>query len=386
MSNSVTEAAHQDMASNAARPRLGLSVVVPTYREAANLPVLVPRLCAALELAGISAEVIIVDDNSPDDTAAVCQELQQSYPLRLEIRRNERGLSSAVVHGLNLADGQVAVVMDADLSHPPESVPQLVAALDERDVDFVIGSRYVDGGSTDDGWGLLRWINSKAATLLARPLTTAKDPMAGFFAIRTDRFRKHQQALDPIGYKIGLELIVKCDCRKIAEVPIAFQNRLHGESKLTLREQVNYVRHVGRLMKHKYYNFVSVMQFGAVGLVGMAIDLSTYALLLTIIPLFVARALAISAAMTCNYFLNRQWTFSHARSTSIVWQYVLFCAGCGLGACLNWGISVGLVERVSWFAGHPLWAAAIGVASGFVVNYLFSRTIAFRASRTPLER
>lgn len=191
----------------------------------------------------MSFEMLIVDDNSADGTVALCERLSRDYPVRLLVRTEERGLSSAVVHGLNHAKGSVLLVMDADLSHPPEKVPELVAAVLEQQGDFVIGSRYVPGGSTDDEWGLFRWLNSRVATWLARGLTSSRDPMAGFFALSRQTWENAEQ-LSPIGYKIGLELIVKCGCRSVAEVPIHFRDRVHGESKLSLKEQLNYIRHL----------------------------------------------------------------------------------------------------------------------------------------------
>ena len=210
-----------------------------------------PQVFKSLSEAELSCEIIIVDDNSPDSTREVCKELEQSYPVWLEVRQHERGLSTAVIHGMKLAVGQTLVCMDADLSHPPEAVPELVANTEEA--DFVIGSRYMRGGKTDDNWGFFRWLNSKAATWLARPLTTATDPMAGFFALRRTKFESVKQ-LDPVGYKIGLELMVKCDCKRLVEVPIHFRNRLHGKSKLTLREQLNYLIHLKRLLEHRFRN------------------------------------------------------------------------------------------------------------------------------------
>ena len=147
--------------------------------------------------------------------------------------------------------GNWCVVMDADLSHPPEAIPGMIARLDDG-ADFVIGSRYVSGGTTDSNWGLLRWLNSKVATWLARPLTRAKDPMAGFFALRRTTFER-ATALNPIGYKIGLELLVKCRCVRVDEVPIHFADRQHGESKLSFREQLRYLQHLGRLYSHRIF-------------------------------------------------------------------------------------------------------------------------------------
>lgn len=235
--------------------RLRLSVIVPTYCEAANLAQLVPRVTAAIDKSDCAGEVIVVDDNSPDGTQDLCRELSLRYPLRLEVRRDVRGLSSAVLHGMKIASGDVLVVMDADLSHPPEAIPQLVAALIDEDLDVVIGSRYVDGGATEKGWGLFRWLNSRFATLIALPLTSVRDPMAGFFATRRKTILEAGD-LDPIGYKILLEILVKSRKPRIKELPIIFQNRLHGESKLSLREQVNYLRHIRRLYAYKIKNWV----------------------------------------------------------------------------------------------------------------------------------
>jgi dolichol-phosphate mannosyltransferase len=162
------------------------------------------------------------------------------------VRKAERGLSSAVLHGMNQARGEVLVVMDADLSHPAEAIPQFVEAIRSDEADFVIGSRYVASGSTEEGWGLYRWLNSKVAALLAWPLSSARDPMAGFFALRRSALASADR-LDPVGYKIGLELLVKCRCRRVREIGIHFSNRVHGTSKLTFREQLNYLRHLRRL-------------------------------------------------------------------------------------------------------------------------------------------
>jgi dolichol-phosphate mannosyltransferase len=243
-----------------------VSVVIPTYREAENLPVIIPRLSEVLAKANLAAEIIVVDDFSGDGTRDVCRSLSERYPVRLETRQNERGLSSAVLHGLRVAWGDVLIVMDADLSHPPEKVPEVVRALDATDTDFVLGSRYVGGGGTDEDWGVGRWLNSKIATWLARPFTTAADPMAGFFALRRNSFLRAdaRQELNPVGYKIGLELIVKCGCRRVHEVPIHFSNRLHGQSKLTLREQLNYLRHLVRLAQYKLRHLPQRLGLGAI--------------------------------------------------------------------------------------------------------------------------
>lgn len=212
-----------------------VTVVVPTFREADNLPLLIPRIAQALSEAERTFEIVVVDDDSNDGTDRICEELSRDLPLRLIVRRSERGLSSAVLHGIAASESTYVAVLDADLSHPPEALPELIDRLEDG-ADFALGSRYVAGGTTAKGWGVFRSLNSRIATLLARPLVELADPMSGFFAIRRSTV-ENAAPLDPVGFKIALELIVKGRCTKTAEVPIHFSNRLHGESKLGLREQ-----------------------------------------------------------------------------------------------------------------------------------------------------
>ena len=356
-----------------------VSVIVPTYCEAENLPVLAPRVAAALEQANLTFEIVIVDDNSPDATPQVCAELAKQFPVRLEVRTTERGLSSAVIHGMKMASGEVFVVMDADLSHPPEQIPELVHSL-KAGADFVIGSRYVRGGSTAEGWGLFRWLNSTVATLLAWPLTSTRDPMAGFFALRRDTFAAAKH-LDPIGYKIALELLVKCRCKNVRETPIHFENRLHGSSKLSFKEQINYLRHLKRLYEFKYGAMARLLQFLIVGGTGMIVDLAFYILLLTWLPLGIARGGAIWVAMTWNFWLNRRITFSFARTRAIVPQYLMFCLTCGLGAVVNWTTSIAAGSLLTIFVGRPLLAAVLGIIAGSIFNFILCNTAVFHRAK-----
>ena len=230
---------------------LNASIVIPTFRERDNLQRLLPALFDVLRQAGLAAEVVVVDDDSRDGTEELCRRLSADNPLWLYIRRGERGLATAVLRGLQLAKGDVLVVMDADFSHPPEAVPKLIEAAESPACDLAVGSRYVAGGAVDPDWSWLRHINSKVATLLARGLTDVSDPMAGFFAIKRDTLAQ-AKVLRPLGYKILLELIVRCDCRRVVEIPIAFQDRELGESKLSLAQQWLYLRHLGRLYAAHY--------------------------------------------------------------------------------------------------------------------------------------
>lgn len=189
-----------------------------------------------------------MDDDSRDGTAEWARDSAPPW-LRLVVRTGERGLAPAVVEGIGLARHPWIVVMDADLSHPPEKIPEMLEAL--ADNELVIGSRNVRGASTDEDWHWLRGVNSWVATLLARPLTTARDPMAGFLAFRKSLVDGGGE-LEPIGFKIGLEIMVKCRVVRLKEVPIHFSDRDAGESKLNLNEQWRYLRHLLRLYRYRF--------------------------------------------------------------------------------------------------------------------------------------
>ncbi|MCH7721212.1 MAG: glycosyltransferase [Planctomycetes bacterium] len=170
--------------------------------------------------------------------------------MRIIVRKDQRGLASAVLHGFEHANHDIFLVMDADLQHPPEAVPTMAAILSDDQADFVLGSRYVDQGTIVGDWSLMRRVNAFGARILARPLTKLRDPMSGFFGIRRATF-ENAARLDPIGYKIGLEMLVKGRCRRSTEIPIEFAQRTAGESKLSLSEQLRYLRHLMRLYRFR---------------------------------------------------------------------------------------------------------------------------------------
>ncbi len=220
-----------------------VSVILPTYNERASLETLYPALAEAVR--ALSAELVVVDDGSPDGTAAFARSRQTPLPTRVVERPGKMGLASAVLAGFAAARGDLLVVMDADGSHPASSVPALVHAVDAGGAEFALGSRWVPGGSAP-GLTFGRRLISAGAAILARPLvSTVHDPMSGFFALRRTVLARAQLA--PIGYKIGLEILVKCRPRPIVEVPIVFRPRVAGESKLGRSEVVQYARHVVRL-------------------------------------------------------------------------------------------------------------------------------------------
>jgi dolichol-phosphate mannosyltransferase len=215
-----------------------LTMVVPTYNERDRLGELVDALFAAASAAGINLEVVVVDDNSPDGTGAVADELAKTRRMQVIHRAGKLGLGTAVVAGFGAASAEIVGVMDADFSHPPALVPRLLDAMRAHNADLVVGSRYIPGGSTPN-WPFKRRLLSRVACLLARPLSPIRDAASGFFVIRAAVAR--DVAIKAGGFKICLELVVRAWPRTLVEVPYRFDDRELGESKMSMREAAGYI-------------------------------------------------------------------------------------------------------------------------------------------------
>lgn len=243
-------------ASSSSSSAPSCSVIVPAFRENLNIRPLVTRLSSAFsshpDLS--NTEIIIVDDNSRDGSVETVSALQhEGYNVRIVVRTSERGLSSAVVRGFREARGERMICMDADLQHPPEAVPSLLLALDDRKT-FVLGTRYGAGVSMDKDWPLHRRIISSGARMLALPLTSASDPMSGFFGITKRSFANADQDINAQGFKIALDLLVKSgvESNAIAEVPFSFGLRQEGESKLDGKVMLKYVEQLVELYRFRF--------------------------------------------------------------------------------------------------------------------------------------
>lgn len=237
---------------------IGLSIIIPTYREVSNIEALATRL-ASVDFQDYPFEVLLMDDNSQDGSVELVHELRQRYPwLRLIVRKGRRDLSQSIIDGFKLARYPLIITMDADLSHPPEVIPAMLSVLGNESIDLVIGSRYMSGGSSDIKWPLHRRLISRAAALSASLLLRVKvyDPLSGFIAFRKSLLESGDP-LSPIGWKLGLEIMIKCRCRQIREVPIHFSQRYRGSSKLNLKISLDYFRHLFQLWRYKLANFRS---------------------------------------------------------------------------------------------------------------------------------
>ncbi|MCZ7380322.1 MAG: polyprenol monophosphomannose synthase [Candidatus Methanoperedens sp.] len=222
-----------------------ISMVVPTYNESENIENLLRAVSKTLE--GYDYEIIVVDDNSPDGTAGIIQEYAAGVDrIRLLVRSGKLGLGSAILDGFRMAKGNYFLMLDADLSHRPEDIKRLID--NRKGADIVIGSRYIKGGKII-GWPLKRRIISRSAVVLAKNLfrLKVKDPVSGFALYKKEIFERQSRKLDPIGYKLLLEILVKSQELTVTEIPITFLERKNGQSKLNTDEIINFIKLCWRL-------------------------------------------------------------------------------------------------------------------------------------------
>ena len=351
---------------------LQLSVVIPTKNEAGNVEPLLARLNVAL--AGIAWEAIFVDDNSTDGTPELLTRIAQGdRRVRLIRRIGRRGLSSAVVEGALASTTPIIAVIDADLQHDEKILPDLYRAIADGGHELAIGTRYAANGSTGD-WAEDRLKISRFATALASPIlkTRLSDPMSGFFAVRRDVLLDAAPRLSTIGYKILLDLVASYPRPlKVAEVGYTFGTRQHGESKLDEMVALEYLellldKAIGRFVP------VKLVQFGAIGLLGVGVHLALLYLALNMVgaSFSTSQAVAVVGAMTFNFALNNKFTYRDRQLKGLAWVGGLFSfyLVCSLGAVANVGIGSLVYEQF-----HGWWIAGIaGAIVGSVWNYVAS--------------
>jgi dolichol-phosphate mannosyltransferase len=355
-----------------------ISIILPTYNEAPNMKLIIPALSKALDDVDIPGEILVMDDNSPDGTAETAASLAGAHPVRVHVRKTDRGLSKSVIEGFRLAQGDVFVVMDADLSHPAEAIPSMVRPILEDRCDVTVGSRCVSGGGSEN-WSWTRKVMSRSAGLLARGVTKLSDPTSGFMAVKKSILDGVN--LDPLGWKIVLEVVAKTNPR-IMEIPIVFADRKEGKSKLGLSVQVDYLRHLWHLYCYKFPSLGQFIRFCVVGFSGLVVDTAVLVPLVdhvSLDPRFAA-VFAFAAAVTWNYLFNRIWAFESGRSSSIARSYLFFVSICLGGLAVRIGVMHLLIEYAGM--GVKPWyilASFVGIAAATVFNFLGSKFVAFRS-------
>ncbi len=352
-----------------------LSLISPTFNEKGNITPLVERVHKALSK--YSYELIVVDDNSPDGTSELAKSLSSKYPLKVIVRTSERGLASAVVAGLEQATGEVLGVIDADLQHPPEEIPALLEAI-RGGADVAIASRYVEGGNIE-GWSTKRAIISKGAKLLATILLPStrgiKDPLAGFFLFK--RKVIDGAVLTPTGYKILLEVLVRGNASQIAEVPYTFKERERGKSNLTIREQLNFLRHLSRLAWFDG-DVKRFLKFCVVGTTGFSVNLGFFWLLTRIAHVYdlVALIIALEISVLSNFALNDLWTFRDKRTgglKALVVRAVKFNMVSSGAVAIYYAVYTPLTRLLGVYDLLALLCAVfVGLVWNFGVNFLWT--------------
>ncbi len=348
-----------------------LSIIVPTYNEVESLPFLVDRIHNCL--AGFDYELVVVDDNSPDGTGALAEELARQKPIKVIHRKGKLGLASAVIEGFQQASGDIIGVIDADLQHPPEHIPEMFKAMGKADI--VIASRYVKGGGTE-GWTFMREFISRGARLIPHFLFAKiryiKDPLSGFFL-----FRKKVIAgatLNPVGYKILLEILIKGNHADVVEVPYVFKGREMGVSNFNTTEQINYLKHIYRLIRSERET-ERFIKFCMVGLSGVVVNLGILALLTEVAGLFYAfsNAIAVELSIINNFAWNEVWTFRDRRTSahrSVAGRMMKFNLVCLMGFGINEGILILFTEIAGLYY---ILSAILGIIAATLFNFILNK-------------
>lgn len=342
-----------------------LSIIIPTFNEKHNVFTVTDRICQVLD--GEEFEIIFVDD-STDETPELLARISTENPGVSYIHRNgERGLATAVTTGFQICRGSIVTVMDADLQHPPELLPQLLAKI-KTGYDLVIPSRFIPGGD-EGGLSLLRKIVSKTARALAwlalKKARNSTDPMSGFFM-----FRKHiidGLELKPVGWKILLEVLAKGNYRNVSELPYRFQPRAGDQSKMSLKEQLNYLHHLFRLVCTSPEDS-RFWKFCLVGLSGVFVNLVIYTFLVGVFRVNVVLSGVISAfvAMFSNFMLNDYFTWKTENSQPFLVRLAKFYVYCSIGIFINSAVLTVLYEYTKL---NYILANLLGIATATVWNF-----------------
>jgi dolichol-phosphate mannosyltransferase len=363
-----------------------LSLVIPTYQESRNIPELIELLSSKLDcfIPG-EYELIVVDDDSPDRTWEVAQNLMPKYPhLQVMRRVEERGLATAVIRGWQAARGQILGVIDADLQHPPEVLWQLWKGI-ESGADLAIASRNAEGGGVSE-WSVLRRFLSRGAQVLGliilpEVVGRVSDPMSGYFMVR--RRAIAERVLSPLGYKISIEAIGRGDIHGIVEVGYEFQERQAGASKVTWKQYVEYIQHLIRLRLDRSSRF---LKFITVGLSGLVIDMLVLYLLSDVstlaLPLTRSKIMAAEVAIINNFLWNDRWTFgdlarSQPHKRQMLKRFLKFNTICLTGLILN----VLILNVVYNFVCHNQYIANfIAIASVTLWNFWLNLKLSWRVT------
>lgn len=372
-----------------------VSIIIPTYNESKNILNVLKSIKEHLPQ-NISAETIVVDDNSPDGTGKIVDDYLNTikkatnYTIDIIHRKSKSGLSSAILNGIEKARGETILVMDSDFSHPPQIIPKMIETLKKSHFDIVVASRYVSGGRIAN-WSLKRKIISRVGNNVAKKFLgiSINDPMSGFFAFK--RSIINGMKFDVIGYKMLMEILVKTKGVHVKEIPYTFSDRKEGYSKLDHNTILDYIKSVWKLYqygkissKNESRNSVKFLykagRFYTIGATGLALNLFVSYFFSSIFNDFwylSANALGIVSSMSTNFILNKYWTFED-KDFSIkrtLKQFGKFVSFSSIGALIQLGLVFTLVERTS--TTYPL-ALIIAVVAASFGNFIMNKKWTFK--------
>ena len=357
-----------------------ISIIIPTYNEKGNIDILLDRINKCLR--DIRYEIVIVDDNSPDGTAEFVRELSNKYLIKLIVRKNEKGLASAVVEGFKHATGDIFIVMDADLQHPPEKIISLIEEID-KGADIVIASRYEEKKGFGE-FNIFRKIISKCANSLARilfqKLSDIKDIQSGFFALRKNVINGID--LNPVGYKILLEILIVGNYRNIKEIGYTFKKRENGESKLGIKTIIDYIYHLIHLSS-RTGDLKRLTKYCIIGISGIFVNTLILFFFTDILRIYylLSSVIAYEISIITNFILNDKWTFkdlvnekSHSFLTRAMYYNSAMITGAVLGILL-------LYIFTDFLKINYLISNLISIATVFILRYYASITIVWKNNK-----
>jgi len=359
-----------------------LTVIIPTFNEEANIRNIVMAVNAVFHENSLHGQILVVDDNSSDNTIPFVHDLQRSHSnVDILVREQDHGLSQSVAEGFSHASSDIIIVIDADFSHPPVLIPRMYDEI-RKGNDIVIGSRYMEGGGIRK-WPLKRRVISIGATFLGRLLfPDIKDPVSGFFAIKKEVV--DNAPLKPRGYKILLEVLGKGTWEKDKEIPFEFIDREVGSSKLKIKTVIEYAQQVADITFYSFANHGSaawrewkrVFKFGIVGISGIVVNAGILRLLLMAgLSGYLSLFFSISISILNNFLWNDLWTFkdSKKREVTSFWQRLqLFYTVSAGGAVINYGIALLLTYLIGM---NIELTNLIGILVGFIWNFFMNRRI-----------
>lgn len=372
-----------------------VSIILPTYNESQNILKILKSIGEILP-PNIQTEAIVIDDGSPDGTGKIVENYLKNfkritgYTIDIIHRTTKKGLSSAILHGIQQAKADTIVVMDSDFSHPPQIIPRMLEALRKYRCDIVVASRYVKGGEIS-GWPLKRKLMSKMATVIAKKGlgVSTSDPMSGFFVFKRPIIKGLK--FDAIGFKMLLEILVKTRGAEVKEIPYTFTNRKFGSSKVSISTAYDYAKSVWKLYrygkstrkqeKRPSVRFLSkAARFYTIGASGLGVNYLASLLFaggISDLWYLHANILGIIASMTSNFVLNKYWTFEDKdfSTKKTLQQYARFTGFSSLGALIQISMVLLLVEQNQLI--YPL-ALILAVITGAFGNFIFNKKWTFK--------